>query len=254
MKKGLFTSLILAAAFCFSSAVGIYAQEAPDYSWPKDESVIPGKGNLRNNNWFQGHFKNRRTDFWKAHEDQKDSVVFLGDSITENWERFRLAKDFPEFKIAPRGISGDVTRTVLYRLQEDVIDLNPRAVVLLIGTNDLDEGNKPEDIAANTIEIMERLKAYKADMPVLFCKIMPRSQTPDFRTSFIIISNKIVTDYINKANNPYWHIVDTYGCYATDKGVVEKATMNDFLHPVPDAYDAWRDMVKPILLKYNLQK
>ena len=83
---------------------------------------------------------------------------------------------------------------------------------------------------------------------------MPRSQFPDHRTSLIIITNKIVSDYIEKANNPHWYIVDTWSIYATDKGVVAKETMNDFLHPVSVAYEKWRDLVKPILLKLQLQE
>lgn len=246
--------MVLAAGFCFGTSWTAFAEEAtaPNYNWPQDESVIPGQGNLRNNAWFKKHFKDRRDGFWKNHAEKQNAIVFLGDSITEGWDH-RLERDFPEFKVVSRGISGDVTRTVIYRLKEDVMDLNPRAVVLLIGTNDLDENNIPEDIAANTIQIMEKLKEYNPNLPVIFCKIMPRSQAPDFRTSFIIISNKIVSDYIAKANNPHWYIADTWSAYATPKGVVDKSNMKDFLHPVSNAYIKWRDLVKPILTELNLE-
>ena len=257
MKMRLFCTAVLTSVFCFSLQFGTFAQESPEtdpkFDWPKDESVIPGQGHLRNSDWFKGHYKNRRIGFAKNAAEKQNAIVFLGDSITEGWDH-RLEKDFPEFKVVSRGISGDVTRTVLYRLKEDVMDLNPRAVVLLIGTNDLDEKNTPEQIAANTIEILEKLKAFNPDLPVLYCKIMPRSQFPDHRTSLIIITNKIVSDYIEKANNPHWYIVDTWSIYATDKGVVAKETMNDFLHPVSAAYEKWRDLVKPILLKLQLQE
>ena len=56
---------------------------------------------------------------------------------------------FPGVKVANRGISGDTTRGVLIRLQEDVLALDPAAVVLLIGTNDLEEGATPEVVAGN---------------------------------------------------------------------------------------------------------
>ena len=133
------------------------------------------------------------------------------------------------------------------------MDLNPCAVVLLIGTNDLDEKNSPEVISANTIEILERLKEFNPNLPVLYCKIMPRSKEPDFRTSAIMITNKQVSDYITKAKNPNWYIVDTWSIYATPKGVVSGETMKDYLHPVSEAYAKWRDLVKPILHKLNLE-
>lgn len=255
MKIRLLCSALLVAGLCFGfqCATTVAQDSTPSLEWPTDESVVPGKGHLRNSEWFKGHFKNRRTGFTKNAAEKQGAIVFLGDSITEGWDH-RLESDFPEFNVVSRGISGDVTRTVLYRLQEDVIDLKPRAVVLLIGTNDLDEGNTPEEISANTIEIMERLRAYKADLPVIFCKIMPRSQTPDFRTSFIIIANKLTSDYIQNTNHPNWFIVDTWGMYATDKGVVEQTTMKDFLHPTSESYIPWRDAVKPILLDLKLQK
>ena len=82
--------------------------------------------------------------------EQKDqgAVVFLGDSITQGWD-VGLQFAFPGVKIANRGISGDTSRGVLIRLQEDVLALNPAAVVLLVGTNDLEEGATPDTIAGN---------------------------------------------------------------------------------------------------------
>lgn len=255
MKKRLFYSTAMAVMLAFGLQFGTdaVAQTAPDTNWPADESLIPGKGNNRTNAWFKQHYKGRRDYFWKNFEASKNSVVFLGDSITENWER-RLANDFPEFKVCDRGISGDVTRMLLYRLQEDVLDLNPRAVTLLIGTNDLDEGNTPENIAANTIEILEKLKAARPDMPVLIANIMPRSKEPDFRTSFIIIANRIVADYVKKANNPNWYMVDYYSALATPKGVVDHKDMNDFLHPTDQGYEKCIKVIKPLLHQLNLEK
>ena len=71
----------------------------------------------------------------------------------------RLGAAFPGVKVANRGISGDTTRGVLIRLQEDVLALNPTAVVLLIGTNDLEEGAAPDVIAGNLKLILAALEA-----------------------------------------------------------------------------------------------
>ncbi len=70
----------------------------------------------------------------------------MGDSITQDWGD-HLGLYFPGFKVANRGISGDTTRGVLVRIA-DVVSPDPRAVVILAGTNDLEEGAHPETVAA----------------------------------------------------------------------------------------------------------
>ena len=240
------------AGLCFNLQCSSLAEDSlPLLEWPKDESVIPGKGNLRNSDWFKGHFQKRRETFRQEASEQQKAVVFLGDSITEGWGG-RLARDFSDYKTANRGISGDVTRTVLYRLEEDVLSLNPSAVVLLIGTNDLDEGNSPEVISSKTIDILGQLKETNPELPVVFCKIMPRSESPDHRTSSIIIANKLTCDYIQKANNPHWLVLDTWNMFATDKGVVIKDEMPDFLHLSPASYDKWAKELNSILSSLKL--
>src|SRR5215471_1248621 len=101
--------------------------------YPTNQALLPGKGPIPSWKPFPKLWAKRRADFL-AHRDQdKGAVVFLGDSITQGWND--LAQTFPDMKVANRGIGGDTTRGVWFRLQDDVLDLDPRAVVLLIGTN-----------------------------------------------------------------------------------------------------------------------
>ena len=72
----------------------------------------------------------------------------LGDSITQGWGP-KMGNSFPGVKVANRGISGDTTRGMLIRLQGDVLALNPKGVVMLLGTNDLEENAAPKTIAEN---------------------------------------------------------------------------------------------------------
>jgi lysophospholipase L1-like esterase len=57
-----------------------------------------------------------------------------------------MGNSFPGLKVANRGISGDTTRGVLIRMQGDVLALNPKGVVILIGTNDLEEKHPPRSL------------------------------------------------------------------------------------------------------------
>jgi len=116
---------------------------------------------------------------WKATaSNDVGAVVFLGDSITEGWST--LAEDFPKLKVANRGIGGDITSGVLYRLKADVLSLNPAAIVLLIGTNDVGDGADGEDVAENIRLILLAIKSYNPKLKVIVCKVMPRSDHPNF--------------------------------------------------------------------------
>ena len=102
--------------------------------------------------------------------------MFLGDLIIWKWDT--LPSDFPFLKTANRGLPGDITRGVLARLQEDVLDLDPRATVLLIGTNDLSAGISPDNIAANIRLIVAKLQT---DGPHPHCPMQahaPAASTP----------------------------------------------------------------------------
>ncbi len=64
----------------------------------------------------------------------EERVVFMGDSITDSW---KLAEYFPGKPYINRGISGQTTQQMLIRFRADVIDLKPKVVVILAGTNDI---------------------------------------------------------------------------------------------------------------------
>ena len=64
-------------------------------------------------------------------------VVFMGDSITDIWQQPRFGSFFPGKPYVDRGISGQTTPQMLIRFRPDVIDLKPKVVVILAGTNDI---------------------------------------------------------------------------------------------------------------------
>jgi lysophospholipase L1-like esterase len=84
-------------------------------------------------------------------------VVFMGDSITDNW--INLDRDFFTGGLVDRGISGQTTAQMLVRFRQDVIDLRPRAVHIMAGTNDI-AGNT----GAATIETVEGHIATMAEL------------------------------------------------------------------------------------------
>ena len=109
---------------------------------------------------------------------KKDRVVFMGNSITEGW-----VKADPDFFTAHnfigRGISGQTTPQMLLRFRQDVIDLDPVAVVILAGTNDIAGNTGPmttEQIFDNIVSMVELAEAN--DIQVIISSILPAAHYP----------------------------------------------------------------------------
>jgi lysophospholipase L1-like esterase len=170
--------------------------------------------------------------------------VFLGDSITQGWGD-DFGGNFPGVKVANRGISGDTTRGMLIRLKEDVLSLNPSGVVLLMGTNDLEEMAEPETIGENFKLIIAALKKHNPKLPIIVCQVFPSSE-----------SKKRPADKIKKVNDLYAAavkgdaqvtLIETWTLFADDKGDAKAAEFPDLLHPNAAGYAKWGAALRPIL-------
>jgi lysophospholipase L1-like esterase len=119
----------LLAALLLSCAAGSSAEsQVPDrFTIPATDDGLPGAGPIRRYDWFQALWRERRSEWVQRADYDRRAVVFLGDSITQGWGG-GLGAAFPGVKVANRGISGDTTRGILLRLQEDVLSLDPLAV------------------------------------------------------------------------------------------------------------------------------
>ena len=104
-------------------------------------------------------------------------VVFMGDSITDSWPQERFGDFFARNQsYLGRGISGQTTPQMLIRFRPDVVDLQPRAVVILAGTNDIAGNTGPmsnDDIQGNIMSMAELARAHK--IRVILSSILPTS-------------------------------------------------------------------------------
>jgi lysophospholipase L1-like esterase len=215
---------------------------------PATDDGLPGAGPIRRYDWFKNLWTQKRTAWAGQVEKDQKSLVFLGDSITQGWGD-DVGGSFPGVKVANRGISGDTTRGMLIRLKEDVLALNPTGVVLLMGTNDLEEGADPETIAGNFKLIIAELKKHNPALPIVVCQVFPSSD-----------SKKRPADKIKKVNSlyaaavkgdPQVTVIDTWTLFADEKGDAKAAEFPDLLHPNKIGYAKWAAALRPILATLN---
>ncbi len=176
----------------------------------------------------------------KLHTTAHNRVVFMGNSITEDWLKIR-----PEFfdnkDYINRGISGQTTPQMLLRFRQDVVDLNPKVVVILAGTNDIagNSGYISLEAIISTIKSMAEI-ANANDIQVIISSILPAIDYPWKPgldpASKIITINKALKAFSEENNFIY---LDYYAAMVDDKGglkVPEYTTANDLVHPNKKGY------------------
>jgi lysophospholipase L1-like esterase len=170
---------------------------------------------------------------WKGASAQ-DRVVFFGDSITDTW---KLNNYFPGQPYVNRGIGGQTTPQMLVRFRQDVIDLHPKVVVVLAGTNDIAGNTGPmraEDIEADLASMAELAKAH--GIAVVLASVLPvHNYTPKSQDFFaqrpmarILEVNRWLKDYCAKNGIVY---LDYFSALVDEKGLLKKDLAEDGLHP-----------------------
>ena len=232
-----------------SSSLQAQSSQAASVAIPETDEGLPGAGPIRRYAWFQNLWLEKRTK-WATEVDQDQSaVVFFGDSITQGWGK-RLETHFSEMKVANRGISGDTTRGLLIRLREDVLSLNPSAVVLLIGTNDLEEGATPATIASNMELILAELKGHRPSMPIILNLVFPSSASKKRPSNLIKDINKRYKALVK--GDPQVTLVETWELFASAEGDAKKEEFPDLLHPNDLGYAKWAAGLRPLFATLGL--
>jgi lysophospholipase L1-like esterase len=219
------------------------AQPAAHFQIPATDDGLPGEGPIRRADWFRKLWTDRRTAWAARAEQDRNAAVLLGDSITQGWGE-DFSAWFPGMKIANRGISGDTSRGVLIRLQEDVLALHPQAVILLIGTNDLEEKASPETIAANLKLMVAELARHDPKMPIVLCQVFPSAASKSRPADKIKKVNQLYADAVK--GNAQVTLLETWPLLADANGDAILAEFPDLLHPNMAGYAKWAAALRPI--------
>lgn len=242
--------LTLGTAPASSQEAPAVAPQSPAYlEIPKTDDGLPGTGTIRRYDWFQKLWTHMRSQWHQDVAQDQGAVVFFGDSITQGWGA-KMGNSFPETKVANRGISGDTTRGMLLRIQGDVLDVHPSAVVMLMGTNDLEERDSAESIAANVKEIVRRLVAHNQQLPIFLCKVFPSSAGMRRSAKDIQRINELCAQAV--ADVKQVTVIDTWSIFADENGDAKREEFPDLLHPNKLGYETWAATLRPAFAKAGL--
>jgi lysophospholipase L1-like esterase len=187
-------------------------------------------------------------DMFDKLPDTKNEIFFLGNSITDFGEWSELLNDE---RCKNRGISGDVTEGILFRLG-GITKCKPAKIFLLIGVNDLSKGLTDQEILANYRKILTRIKAESPATMVYVQSILPVNP---FYNQYPNHTNK--TERI-KAINPElkkmaselgYRYVDLFSLMADKNDLLRKDLSLDGLHLNYNGYKIWVDAVRPLIKK-----
>ena len=220
----------------------------PRYDLPATDEGLPGEGPLRRYEGYANGWRTRRAKWAERREADRGAVVFLGDSITQGWGD-DFARRFPGMKAANRGIGGDTSRGMLIRLEEDVLVLDPAAIVILAGTNDVEVGIEPEAIARNLGRIIDSVKRHDETVgrptPIVLCRVLPSSAAKKRPTEMIRRLNTLIENTVR--GDAQVTLLDTWTLFADANGDARPAFFPDLLHLNPAGYDTWAAALRPVL-------
>ena len=182
----------------------------------------------------------------------ENRVVFFGDSITDIW---KLEDSFPGKPYVNRGIGGQTTPQMLVRFRQDVIDLHPKVVVILAGTNDIAGNTGPmrnEDIEANYESFTELARAN--GIRVVYSSILPVHNYTDRAKDFfaqrpqkrILELNNWLKDYCAKNKIVY---LDYFSALVDEQGMLKKDLAEDGLHPNAAGYKIMAPLAEAAIQK-----
>jgi alpha-L-fucosidase 2 len=221
----------------------------PDY---RTESVTPGP--LEQSwsiNWWIPRHQQKLAEVQKLKAaGQHSELVFIGDSITEGWEKSGSAvwaERYARYHAIDLGFGGDHTENVLWRLLHGELDgLSPKVTVLMIGTNNTgDRQEDPRTTAAGIRRLVAEIRQRLPDTRLLLLAVFPRDEKPD--SLLRRINARINADIAGLVDGQHVFFLDINPQLLQPDGTLSRDVMPDLLHPNEHGYAIWADSMAPLL-------
>ena len=179
-------------------------------------------------------------------------VVFYGDSITDAWgRRGDETKFFPGKPYVNRGISGQTTAQMLVRFRQDVVDLQPKVVLILAGTNDIagNTGLSTLKMIEDNFESMDEI-AKANHIQVILSSVLPVSDYPWRRglhpADKVRELNAWLKSYAAKRGDVY---LDYYAAMTNADGGLDAKLASDGVHPTAAGYAIMAPLAEKAIAK-----
>ena len=172
-------------------------------------------------------------------------VVFMGNSITEGWNRY-FADEFPGKPYINRGISGQTTPQMLVRFRQDVVALKPNVVVILAGTNDIAGNTGPSTLEMIEDNLADMTEIANANgIRVVLCSVLPVYDYP-WRPGLqpaekIVALNAWMRHFADSTGNVY---VDYHSAMRDDRNGMRADLASDGVHPNEKGYQIMVPLVE----------
>ena len=206
---------------------------------------------IPNEDWANLKKYKKANEEIKLSKREDNRVVFMGNSITQNWTRDHgvFFESNPSF--VNRGISGQTSSQMLVRFREDVIELHPKVVVISAGTNDIAQNRGSitiKRIAGNIFSMVELAKTHH--IKVVLASVLPAtsySWSPSIEPADKIIElNKLLKKYAKENNIVY---LDYYSLMVDEDKGLRKELGRDTVHPNVSGYEIMEPLVQKTIEK-----
>ncbi len=216
---------------------------------PVDPSIgVPKRANPR--------FYELHSNFLKRTKSGPIGVLFMGDSITEGWGKApEIWKQYyDQYQPANFGIGGDQTQHVIWRIEDGELDgIDPKVVVLMIGTNNTG-GNTAAQILAADTKIVNMIRAKLPQTKVLLLAIFPRGPRKDKQGVIVDdgVTRMKIIDEVNAGlakldDGKNVRFLNINSAWLDADGKIPDSVMPDQLHPTGPSYKLWAEAMNPLL-------
>lgn len=202
-------------------------------------------------------FRVRKDPFYQMMHDEykkqsktgKINLLFFGDSITFGWTAQGKAvwdREFTGWTAGNFGVPGETSAGVLWRITHgEVAGLNPKAIVLLIGTNDLSEGTRPAGVIENIGTIVGEFQKMAPEARVIIVGVLPRGPTENLAYRKEI---KAINEGLAKFDNgKKIRFLEFNAELLNQENNISEEMMPDYMHLSEKGYEVWANALRPVL-------
>jgi lysophospholipase L1-like esterase len=210
----------------------------PLFEKPPEQSSDRNK--RRQNTYFSPYYQ-MRLNIFQSLPNSQDEIIFLGDSLTDQgeWQEF-----FNNIKIKNRGINGDTTEGILYRIDE-ILASKPKKIFILIGTNDFwNERKSLAEVVNNYQKILETIQKRSPETQVYIQSLLPVN---NLKYRINVNNNTLIklNDRLKQVANEFsYQYIDLYSHFANEKNQLSPQYTSDGAHLNGEGYLRWKQLIE----------